>query len=81
MSGKQAIKTWNSRRIRLLFNHDNWEHDPKSELKKLSMSNVSQSVTDDDLKAVATAILSLVTNAEDDSYLEGVEDIQSFLIL
>ena len=72
-------KTHDQRNIQLLINYDDWLHNPKSDLKKLSMSNVKDSASDDDIVAVAKAVVTLI-GPKDEAFLEGVKDIQYYVI-
>lgn len=80
MAEKSIVRLHDSRKVQLLVDYPDWEHDPKSELKKLLMSNVKDDATDQQIMDVANAIITLVA-PEDEARLDGVRDIQQFLLM
>lgn len=75
MVEKSIMRAFDKRNLQLLVNYTNWLHDPKSEIKKLSMSFVKSTATNEEIIAVGNAIVTLI-GPEGEAYLDGVRDIQ-----
>lgn len=77
MAEKRIARSHDTRKIQLLVDAHRWKHDAKSELKKLLMSQVKEEATDEQIMAVAHAILTLI-GSESEAQLDSVRDIQQF---